>query len=500
MAQSKDRNYWAQLAETVSIPVNNIIDGQPVQAQSGKTFTCASPIDGRVLAEIPACSQEDADLAVSSARSAFESGVWSELAPAKRKKILLKFADLLRQHTDELAILETLDMGKPIGDSVSIDVPAAENCIRWNAEAVDKIYDEVAPTDQKELGLVTREPLGVVAAIVPWNFPLIMTAWKLGPALATGNSVVLKPSEKSPLTALRIAQFALDAGIPPGVFNVITGFGKEAGEPLAAHMDVDGLVFTGSTAIGKHLLSLGASSNMKRTFVECGGKSPNIVFEDAPDLDSAANAAAVGIFFNQGEVCTAGSRLLVQNSIKAEFIKKVAEAAKTMRPGDPLDPETTMGAIVDQQQMQRVLGYVETGKADGATLVSGGQQAMVETGGYYIEPTVFDDVSNQMAIAQEEIFGPVLSCIGFDTEEEAIAIANDTDYGLAAGIWTSDLARAHRVSRKVRAGSVWVNCYDAGDMTAPFGGFKQSGNGRDKSLHALEKYTEIKATWINLNY
>jgi gamma-glutamyl-gamma-aminobutyraldehyde dehydrogenase len=265
-------------------------------------------------------------------------------------------------------------------------------------------------------------------------------------------------------------------------------------------MDVDGLVFTGSTAIGKHLLSLGASSNMKRTFVECGGKSPNIVFEDAPDLDSAANAAAVGIFFNQGEVCTAGSRLLVQNSIKAEFIKKVAEAAKTMRPGDPLDPETTMGAIVDQQQMQRVLGYVETGKADGATLVSGGQQAMVETGGYYIEPTVFDDVSNQMAIAQEEIFGPVLSCIGFDTEEEAIAIANDTDYGLAAGIWTSDLARAHRVSRKVRAGSVWVNCYDAGDMTAPFGGFKQSGNGRDKSLHALEKYTEIKATWINLNY
>ncbi len=500
MAQTKDKNYWVQLAESVTIPVDNIIDGKPVQASSGKTFTCISPIDGRVLAEIPSCSQVDADTAVESARKAFDSGVWSQTAPVKRKKVLIKFADLILQHADELAILETLDMGKPIGDSTAIDIPATANCIRWNAEAIDKVYDEVAPTHPNELGLVTREPLGVVAAIVPWNFPLIMAAWKLGPALATGNSVVLKPSEKSPLTALRIGQLALDAGIPAGVLNVITGFGKDAGEPLAKHMDVDGLVFTGSTAVGKHLLSLGATSNMKRTFVECGGKSPNIVFPDAPDLKAAAKAAAVGIFFNQGEVCTAGSRLLVHNAIKKEFIVEVIEAAKSLQPGHPLDPETSMGAIVDQQQMSRVLGYVDKGTADGATIVAGGKQAMSKSGGFYIEPTIFDDVTNQMTIAQEEIFGPVLSCIGFDSEEEAIAIANDTDYGLAAAIWTSDLARAHRVSRKVRAGSVWVNYYDAGDMTAPFGGFKQSGNGRDKSLHALEKYTELKATWMNLNY
>ncbi|MCE2027619.1 aldehyde dehydrogenase [Sessilibacter corallicola] len=500
MAQTKDKNYWVQLAESVTIPVDNIIDGKPVQATSGKTFTCISPIDGRVLAEIPSCSQADADAAVESARKAFDSGVWSQTAPVKRKKVLIKFADLILQHADELAILETLDMGKPIGDSTAIDIPATANCIRWNAEAIDKVYDEVAPTHPNELGLVTREPLGVVAAIVPWNFPLIMAAWKLGPALATGNSVVLKPSEKSPLTALRIGQLALDAGIPAGVLNVITGFGKDAGEPLAKHMDVDGLVFTGSTAVGKHLLSLGAISNMKRTFVECGGKSPNIVFPDAPDLKAAAKAAAVGIFFNQGEVCTAGSRLLVHNVIKKEFIAEVIEAAKSLQPGHPLDPDTSMGAIVDQQQMSRVLGYVDKGTADGATIVAGGKQAMSESGGFYIEPTIFDDVTNQMTIAQEEIFGPVLSCIGFDSEEEAIAIANDTDYGLAAAIWTSDLARAHRVSRKVRAGSVWVNYYDAGDMTAPFGGFKQSGNGRDKSLHALEKYTELKATWMNLNY
>ncbi|GAB2199302.1 aldehyde dehydrogenase [Sessilibacter sp. MAH4] len=500
MSEIKNKAFWQEKAQRTEFPNQIIINGEFKSSVTGETFPCVSPIDGRVLTNIPACNQADVELAVTAARNAFESGCWSELPPGVRKSKLLKFADLIQKHGDELALLETLDMGKPIGDSLAVDIPATVRCIRWNAEAVDKIYDEVAPTSPKELGLVTRDPLGVVAAIVPWNFPLIMAAWKIGPALATGNSVILKPSEKSPLTALKLGELALEAGIPAGVFNVITGLGKDAGEPLATHMDIDGLVFTGSTAVGKHLLALGAQSNMKRTFVECGGKSPNIVFPDAPDLDTAAKASAVGIFFNQGEVCTAGSRLLVHNSIKKEFVEKVINAAKTMQPGDPLDPETSLGAMVDKAQMQRVLSYIETGKSGGATLSCGGVQALEKTGGFYIEPTVFDNVDNKMTIAQEEIFGPVLSVIGFDTEEEAIAIANDTDYGLAAALWTTDLARAHRVSRKLRAGSVWVNYYDAGDMTAPFGGFKQSGNGRDKSLHALEKYTELKATWMNLDY
>ena len=327
---------------------------------------------------------------------------------------------------------------------------------------------------------------------------MLMAAWKLGPALATGNSVVLKPSEKSPLTAIRLAELALEAGLPEGVFNVLPGYGKEAGEPIASHMDVDGLVFTGSTAIGKHLLSIAALSNMKRTFVECGGKSPNVIFADAPDLETAAKAAASGIFFNQGECCTAASRLLVHDSIKDDFVDEVVKAAGTMQPKHPLEPDAAMGAMVDDIQTERVMGYVKSGTEEGAILRCGGHRAEVEENGYYIEPTVFDQVSGKMKIAREEIFGPVLSCIGFSDEDEAVRIANDTPYGLAAAVWTSDLSRAHRVARKMRAGSVWVNYYDGGDMTAPFGGFKQSGNGRDKSLHALEKYTEIKATWINL--
>nr|WP_317931453.1 aldehyde dehydrogenase [Halioxenophilus sp. WMMB6] len=475
-----------------------VIQGERLQAASGATFACISPIDGSVLVEVPACSEQDVNLAVASCRQTFASGVWSELAPARRKRVLQDFAELVKAHTEELALLETLDMGKPITDSLKVDLPASVRALAWHAEAIDKVYDEVAPTPSNELGLVTREPLGVIAAIVPWNFPLLMACWKLGPALATGNCVVLKPSEKSPLTAMRLAELALEAGIPPGVLNVVTGTGPEAGEPLARHMDVDGLVFTGSTGVGRHLLSLAGQTNMKRTFVECGGKSPNIVFPDAPDLDKAAAAAAVGIFFNQGEVCTAGSRLLVHNSIKAEFLQKVIAAGKNMQPGHPLDPTTTMGALVDKGQLERVLGYIEKGQNEGATLALGGAQAMAETGGFYLQPTIFDGVQNSMTIAQEEIFGPVLSCIGFDTEEEAIAIANDSQFGLAAALWTANLGRAHRVAKKLRAGSVWINYYDGGDMTAPFGGFKQSGNGRDKSLHAMEKYTEIKATWINL--
>ena len=389
-------------------------------------------------------------------------------------------------------------MGKPIEDSLAVDVAATVRCINWNAEAIDKVYDEIAPTGKNELGMITREPLGVIGAIVPWNFPMLMAAWKIGPALATGNSVVLKPSEKSPLTAIRLAELALEAGIPEGVFNVLPGYGKEAGEPIATHMEVDGLVFTGSTQTGKHLLSVAALSNMKRTFVECGGKSPNVVFADTPDLERAATEAANGIFFNQGEVCTAASRLLVHEDIKDDFVDEVIKAAATMHPKHPLEPGAAMGAMVDENHTERVMGYVKSGTDEGATLRYGGNRAKVEENGCYIEPTIFDNVTGKMKIVQEEIFGPVLSCIGFSEEDEAVNIANDTPFGLAACVWTKDLSRAHRVARKIRAGSVWVNYCDGGDMTAPFGGFKQSGNGRDKSLHAFEKYTEIKATWINL--
>ncbi|MFJ2689112.1 aldehyde dehydrogenase [Pseudomonas sp. NPDC087336] len=489
---------WEQRAKTMQIETRAFINGQYTAAVSGENFDCISPIDGRLLGKVASCDLADAELAVKNARATFESGVWSRLAPVKRKEVMIRFADLIEAHSEELALLETLDMGKPIGDSLSVDVPGASRAIRWNGEAIDKIYDEVAATSHDQLGLITREPIGVVAAIVPWNFPLLMSCWKLGPALATGNSVILKPSEKSPLTALRLAQLAIEAGIPAGVFNVLPGFGHTVGKALALHMDVDTLVFTGSTRIAKQLMIYAGESNMKRVWLEAGGKSPNIVFADSPDLLAAAEAAASAIAFNQGEVCTAGSRLLVERSIKDKFVPMVVEAIKAWKPGNPLDPATNVGALVDTSHLNSVLDYIHAGQSEGAKLVAGGKRILEETGGVYVEPTIFDGVNNTMKIAREEIFGPVLSVIAFDDVEEAVHIANDTVYGLAAAVWTSNLSRAHRVAKALRSGSVWINQYDGGDMTAPFGGFKQSGNGRDKSLHAFDKYTEIKATWIKL--
>ena len=498
MSKPASRAEWQTRAAGLDLRGQGFIDGRYVDATSGRTFDCISPIDGRVLCAVAACEREDIDRAVIAARRAFDSGAWSEASPVQRKRKLLRLAELIDQHREELALLESLDMGKPIDDALDIDLASAVRCVEWTAEAIDKIYDEIAPTGRHELGLVTREPLGVVAAIIPWNFPLLMAAWKIAPALAMGNSVVLKPSEKSPLSAIRLAELAMSAGIPAGVFNVLPGSGVEAGEPLALHMDVDGLVFTGSTAVGKQILQCAGRSNMKRAYMECGGKSPNIVFADAPDLRKAAVAAASGIFYNQGEVCTAASRLMVERSIKDEFLALVIAAGRQMQPRHPFEPGAPMGAMVDQLQMGRVLDYIAVGSAEGARLALGGQRVMTETGGFYIEPTVFDDVRPSMTIAREEIFGPVLSAIAFDSEQEAVRMANDSQYGLAAGLWTSDLSRAHRVARKLRAGSIWINHWDGGDMTAPFGGYKQSGNGRDKSLHAFDKYTEIKATWINL--
>src|SRR6266850_4860479 len=490
---------WHERARTLSFRTQAFIDGRYLDAAAGATFDSINPATGKLLARVAAGDEEDINRAVGAARAAFRQGSWADLAPAKRKKILLRFAEVILRHTEELALLETLDMGKPISDSLKIDVPGAARCLQWYAEAIDKVYDQVAPTGPRALALITREPMGVVGAIVPWNFPLLMAAWKIGPVLAAGNSLVLKPSEKSPLTAIRVAQLASEAGIPDGVLNVVPGLGHTAGKALALHMDVDCIAFTGSTATGRSIMQYAGQSNMKRVSLECGGKSPNIVMADCPDLDKAATAAAYAIFDNQGEVCSAGSRLLVQESVKDAVLEKVKTIGKILSSGDPLNTETKLGAIVDDIQMKRVLSYIDVGRKDGANVFLGGRRVREDSGGYFVEPTVFDGVRPSMTIAREEIFGPVLSTITFKTVDEAIEIANDVIYGLVAAVWTRDITVAHRTAKALRAGTVFINCYDADDITVPFGGFKQSGIGRDKSLHALEKYSELKTTWLDLS-
>jgi gamma-glutamyl-gamma-aminobutyraldehyde dehydrogenase/4-guanidinobutyraldehyde dehydrogenase/NAD-dependent aldehyde dehydrogenase len=489
---------WYRYASEVVIDGRAFISGQRTWAASGQRFDCISPIDGRKLAEVARCGELDVDAAVASARAAFEDRRWAGKAPAERKRVLVRFADLMLANRDELALLETLDMGKPIRYSRSVDVQLAQNCIRWYGEAVDKIYDQVAPSPHDSLALITREPVGVVAAVIPWNYPMLMAAWKLGPALAAGNSVVLKPSEKAPLTSLRLAELALEAGVPAGVLNVVPGFGDEAGRALGLHMDVDCISFTGSTRVGKQVLQMAGQSNLKRAWTELGGKSANIVCADCPDLDAAVASAIGSIYFNQGESCNAPSRLFVEASIKDAFIEKALALMPRYAPGDPLDEATVMGAIVDPVQMKTVLGYIESGKQEGARLLAGGAAARVETGGLYIEPTLFDRVEGSMRIAREEIFGPVLSVLSFTDVADAVREANSTPYGLAAAVWTSDMSRAIQTARSLRAGTVHVNQYDNDDITVPFGGYKQSGNGRDKSLHAFDKYTELKTTWIQV--
>ncbi len=490
-----DQN-WHERARTLHIDARAYIDGKRVDASAGLRFDCISPIDGRKLAEVARCDGADANLAVASARAAFEDRRWAGMAPAKRKQVLIRFADLVLAHEAELALLETLDMGKPIRYSQSVDVRSCANCIRWYGEAVDKVYDEVAPTADDSLALITREPVGVVAAIVPWNYPLIMAAWKIAPALAAGNSVVLKPSEKSPLSSLRLAELAVEAGLPPGVLNVLPGFGNEVGAALALHMDVDCIGFTGSTRTGKQIMQMAGQSNLKRAWTELGGKTANIVCADCPDLDAAVAASIGAIFFNQGESCNAPSRLFVEASIKDRFIEKALAMVPDFAPGDPLDEATVMGAIVDEVQLKTVMGYIQAGKDEGARLLAGGTRERTSSGGYYVAPTLFDGVSSAMTIAREEIFGPVLSVLSFISLDEAVKQANASTYGLQAAVWTADMSRAIRTARALRAGTVHVNQYDGDDMTVPFGGYKQSGNGRDKSLHAFDKYTELKTTWI----
>ncbi|OYY11376.1 MAG: aldehyde dehydrogenase PuuC [Rhizobiales bacterium 35-68-8] len=488
----------AAQAPMPSFQTDAFIGGRFVPAISGQRFTAVNPATGKALAEVAACDGQDVDAAVTAARAAFEDRRWAGLKPGERKKVLVRFADLVRAHGDELALTETLNMGKPISDAKAIDVRATADCIAYYGEAADKVYGEVAPTSDENLALVLREPLGVVGCVTPWNFPMIMAAWKIAPALAMGNSVILKPAEESPLTALRLAALAQEAGIPDGVFNVVPGLGEQAGAALGRHMDVDALAFTGSTEVGRYFMRYSAESNLKRVALELGGKTGFVVAADVPDLDAVAEAVAAGIFFNQGEMCTAGSRLLVDNRIREALLERVEAAAALWMPGDPLDPQATAGAVVSHHHLGRILAAVERGRSEGARCVTGGHAVREETGGAFMAPTIFDRVDPASSLAQQEIFGPVLSVIGFDGLDEAVEIANGTPYGLGAAIWSADLAAAHKVARRFKAGVVYVNCFDADDITVPFGGVKQSGFGRDKSLHALDKYSDLKTIWTRL--
>jgi len=491
-------DYWQTRAAGLRLLDKALIGSQQVSANSGATFDAINPATQQVLAQVAACGQAEVDLAVATARRAFEQGPWSRMAPVERKKVLLRLAELIMANREELALLDSLNMGKPVMDAYTIDVPGSAHVFAWYGEALDKLYDQVAPTAPNALATITREALGVVAAVVPWNFPLDMAAWKLAPALAAGNSVVLKPAEQSPFSALRLGQLALEAGLPEGVLNVVPGLGEDAGRALGLHPDVDCLVFTGSTQVGKYFMQYSAQSNLKQVWLECGGKSPNLVFDTCQDLDLAAEKAAFGIFFNQGEVCSANSRLYVQRSIHDAFIERLQAKARQWMPGNPLDPASRAGAIVDAEQTGRIKAAIDRAHAQGAQLVCGGRRLTIDGSDNYIEPSIFAGVDGSMSLAREEVFGPVLAVSAFDTEEQAVRLANDSVYGLAASVWSDDFNQVHRVARALKAGTVSVNTVDALDVTVPFGGGKQSGFGRDLSLHSFDKYSQLKTTWYQL--
>lgn len=479
-------------------PGNHLIDGKAEPAASGRTLDVVSPVDGSKLTTIADGGAEDVERAVAVARSAFERGVWRNEAPAARKRILHRWADLVGKHALELAVLGVRDNGTEIGMAYRAEPWSAEATIRYYAETIDKTYGEIAPTPEGVLGLIHREPVGVVGTIVPWNFPLMIGAWKLGPALAAGNSVVLKPAVTASLSLIRLCELGLEAGIPPGVLNLVTGRGSSAGEALSLSMDVDVLVFTGSGPVGRRIMENASRSNLKRVYLELGGKSANVVFADAPDLAAAARVSAGAVFRNSGQVCVAASRLLVERSIHREFVADLAAVAGSLKVGNPLSLESDIGAVNNEDQLAGNLQAVEAARSEGGDIVLGGGRILKETGGFYMEPTIVTGVKRHHDLARKEVFGPVLAVTPFDSEEEAVSLANSTDYGLSGAVWTSNLSKAHRMVRAVRSGVVQVNCYGSIDVTCPLGGMKQSGNGYDKSLHALDKYCNLKTAWLQL--
>lgn len=485
---------YAALAESIALPTQAFVDGAFRPALSGKTFETTNPATDQVLARICACDARDVDAAVAAAKAAFEDGRWSRLAPAERKHTLLRFAGLLEQHAHELAVMESLDSGKPIRECQNTDVPEAIHTIRWHAELIDKIYDHTAPVGANALALVVREPIGVVGLVLPWNFPLLMLAWKIGPSLAAGCSIVVKPAKETTLTALRVAELAHEAGVPAGVFNVLPGGGRDVGEPLGRHRDVAMVSFTGSTDTGRLFLQYAAESNLKRVVLECGGKNPAVVLGDVKDLDTVARHVVSGAFWNMGENCSASSRLIVHADVKERLLERMGAHMREWKMGDPLDPDNRLGAMVSKAHFEKVRSYIGQAAAERLALAFGGQTER----GIFVQPTVVDGVGPGSRLFQEEIFGPVLSVTTFTTLEEAIALANDSVYGLAASVYTDDLRNAIRLSREIRAGVVTVNCFGEGDVTTPFGGYKESGfGGRDKSQWAHDQYTEIKTIWID---
>lgn len=498
MSEPLSKTRIEQVALNIKMRTQAYIGGVFVDAISGEKFDTVNPSTGQVIASISSCDSIDVDLAVKSARAAFEGGIWSQKTPSERKAVMLRFADLIEKNAEELAVIESMESGKPISDCMNIDLPETVKTIRWHAEAADKIYDQLSPSGPNTIGMIVREPIGVVAAVLPWNFPLMMAAWKLGPALITGNSVVLKPAEQTSMSTLRLAEIAFEAGIPRGVLNVVTGFGEKAGQALGLHSDIDVVTFTGSTETGRRFLQYSAASNLKRIILECGGKNPQVVMADASDLDNVADNIVSAAFWNMGQNCSAGSRLIVHSSIKDALLTKVVDRLSGWTVGDQLDPNTMIGPLVELAHFEKVTDHIRRGRDEAGGVYYQGADLLENSEGFFVSPVIFDGVRNDMSIAQDEIFGPVLAVMTFETEAEAVEMANDSCYGLAASVWTDDLRTAHRLSRSIKAGTVTVNVYGEGDNSTPFGGYKQSGfGGRDKSIFAHDQYTEMKTIWID---
>ena len=498
MSNLSNRADAQSIVDQLVLPTTAFINGKFTSAKSGKTFKTINPANGDLLAEISACDASDVDLAVTKARKAFNSGSWSKMNPSERKTVMIKLVKLITRHRNTLAVLESLESGKPIKDCRDIDIPETLHCLAWHAEAADKLYDRLSPSGDDAVGMIVREPAGVVGCTLPWNFPLMMLAWKIGPALAGGNSVIVKPSELTSMTALKIAELAQEAGIPDGVLQILPGLGEQAGQALGRHPDVDVISFTGSTEIGRKFLEYSAQSNLKRVTLECGGKNPCVVLSDARHLDDIARHVVFSACWNMGQNCTANSRLIVHKSIHDELLPKILDRIRDWRTGDPLDPKNALGAIVSKEQFNRIVGFIEATKKQGAELLTS-SEPLDDNDGFFIPPAIFGNVSPSMTIAIEEVFGPVLAIMPVENDEEALKLANTTNYGLQASLFTSDVGRAHHYARRLQAGTVSVNCYSEGDITTPFGGYKLSGfGGKDNSLMAHDQYTETKTIWINL--